>query len=446
MQFANHDIPSNNVPRPFRNGSFYRVAHLAGFDGLRLLAALGVIFSHAFVIATGLNTKGSPTMWEEVAYRMGDYGVFTFFIISGFLLSRSLLANPDSIVYAVNRILRLLPAFVFYSLVMGLLIGPVLSSLEPAHYFTNDKIFAFFRWGLDSLTSPSLPGMFEDDGGQAGVVNGSLWSLHYEALSYLFLIALWTIFRGPARVAIAMAGVAILTASSTTAAHQIQSIAFTLPYFAGGVMMNVIYRTYGVNWLGAAISVIAFVISCFFGVQALAFSVLGAYLVVFVGDRPNFLTKPTAKIGDLSYGLYLFGWPVEQAIRQVTSTTSPMTIFWIAVPATAVFAFLSCHLVERPAMRLRRPVGRNINAGLQRLLTRTGRSRNAAVWGGTVTYVTLALVILASGWQWWFVLESVVKVVLVAAAGSLIAYILHRIARGGQSNRPPYVDVAYSGE
>lgn len=406
--------------------------HFPGFDSLRLLAALGVIFSHAYVIG-----GGGHALPAEVAYRMGEYGVYTFFIISGFLLARSLSANSDPIVYAVNRILRLLPAFVFYSLVMGLLIGPAFSTWAPTDYFRSEQLYAFFRWGLDSLTSPDLPGVFIRDDPQSGIVNGSLWSLHYEALSYLFLIALWMLFRGPSLVACVMMAVSIFTVVSPSARHLLPSIAHTLPFFAGGVLLNVVYLRVGMHGWAAVVCAIAILVGGLLGVAPLVFSVFGAYLVIYFGRLPNFLTRPIARIGDLSYGLYLFGWPVEQAIRQVSPGAGPMAIFCIAVPVTAVFAFLSCRLVEQPAMRLRRPAATFIRNGLRSLGERAGRSRQAMIWGATASFVVTAFALLASSSQWWFVLASFGKVVAAAAVGAIGTCVLHRLL---SSQRGPAIE------
>jgi peptidoglycan/LPS O-acetylase OafA/YrhL len=72
---------------------------------------------------------------------------------------------------------------------------------------------------------------------------------------------------------------------------------------------------------------------------------------------------PAARFGDLSYGLYIYGWPVEQAVMWLYGGHAAWwQVFLIAVPATAALAFLSWHLVERPILRLK-PGGRAAAAG-----------------------------------------------------------------------------------
>ena len=66
-----------------------------GFDGLRLAAATSVLFSHAFLIAEGTDDSEPLRHLLGPGNIIGLYGVFTFFIISGFLLTRSLATGPE---------------------------------------------------------------------------------------------------------------------------------------------------------------------------------------------------------------------------------------------------------------------------------------------------------------------------------------------------------------
>jgi peptidoglycan/LPS O-acetylase OafA/YrhL len=96
-------------------------AEFPGFEGLRLVAAASVLFSHAFLIATG-NENGEPFVRTlGPGNIIGLYGVYTFFIISGFLLARSLARESGPSVFAINRILRIYPGFVFCVIITAFL-------------------------------------------------------------------------------------------------------------------------------------------------------------------------------------------------------------------------------------------------------------------------------------------------------------------------------------
>ena len=401
-------------------------AHFAGFDGLRFIGALAVIFSHSFLIATGSENEEPFVRLLGPHNSAGLYGVFVFFGISGFLLAKSLSANPNAIRYVVNRVLRILPAFVFCILICALLIGPIFSAAGVRGYFSDSPVLDYVRSSLDSLSDMKLTGLFAYDADLANVVNGSLWSLRYEALSYVVLLILWTVFRTGGLVAGVIVAIAALTRISPAVNNAIPGIAYTLPYFAAGVLMNWVHTRFGTRMSGVLICGVALLVSCFFGWQLFAFAPFGAYLIVFLGERPNPLSWLTSKIGDCSYGLYLFGWPIEQIVKQVTGTTNPWRIMATALPFAFLLAFISCKVIETPAIALKRIGEDFLRRGFQRAVSWFGNVSSAAAWGARVAFVVGASFVIISEKRWFYFLESMGEVFLGVVAGSLIAIVIYR--------------------
>jgi len=397
--------------------------HFPGFDGLRLVAAVAVMFSHAFLIATGSETTEPFVRLLGPGNIVGLYGVFTFFIISGFLLARSLSAGARPISYTVNRVLRLLPAFVFQLIVVALVIGPLCSSLPAAEYLASPAIPEFVKSALNGLGDAQLPGVFNYPGDLATVVNGSLWSLRYEAQTYVFLLLLWTLLGGSRVVAGVIAVAALLTWTVPFVENAILGVAYTLPYFAGGVVMHSVHRRFGTNLYGAGVSVVLLLLACVFDLQAYAFALFGAYLVVFLGERRNPGSGIADRIGDCSYGVYLYGWPAEQMVKQLTLTTDPMRLLALAVPVTFLLALISCHVIERPAMRPKRAVAAWIASWVA-----SYSPRRAAVLGAKASFVVGTTMILWSAERSWRFLESMGQVLIGVVAGSMIAVALYHAA------------------
>lgn len=400
--------------------------HFAGFDGIRLVAAIAVILSHAFVIAGGTNEGGLLIQLlggRKVLGVLGDYGVATFFIISGFLLSRSLRFNPSIVTYAVNRTLRIVPAFAAYVLVAAFVIGPIGTGLPLGSYFSSAEPWTFVGHSLNGFTDWVLPGVFTYDGELAKQMNGSLWSLRYEALSYVFLLLVWTTCRSVTLATWVVVAVAIGTWTSPFVTARVVGIAYTLPYFAGGVLMQWVHARYGTHHAGAVASAVLLVVAGVFHLQTQAFAVLGAYLVVFFGERQNPGSKLAEKIGDCSYGLYLYGWPVEQLLRQLTGTTAPMLLFGTALAVTWALAFLSCHLIERPAMKHRRTLAAWVRSAFAMLFR---GALAPATAGSRIAFVAGAAFLLTAG-HWWLVIQSIGELALVMLAGAIITALVHRI-------------------
>ena len=85
----------------------------------------------------------------------------------------------------------------------------------------------------------------------------------------------------------------------------------------------------------------------------LLFPLCGGYLVIYLALHPGLPVFPAARFGDLSYGLYIYGWPVEQLVLYLRPDAGWRELFAIALPVTAIVAFCSWHLVEKRALKLK---------------------------------------------------------------------------------------------
>jgi peptidoglycan/LPS O-acetylase OafA/YrhL len=400
----------------------------AGFDGLRLFGAVSVMFSHAFLIATGSEDTEPFIRLLGPGNLLGLYGVFTFFIISGFLLTRSLQSRPSAITYSVNRALRILPGFLFCTFLTVAVIGPLFTTLTVKEYFSSPETLEYVRRTLSILNDYGLPGVY---GGPEGhittVVNGSLWSLHYEALSYVFLLLVWTIAPSSRIAALVAVILSVLIWVFPGVSKAIASVAYTLPYFAGGVLMQWIHSRFGITRLGAAISLVLLLASCLFGWQSYAFALFGAYLIVFLGERPNVGSWIARKFGDCSYGIYLFGWPAEQMVRKLTNTTDPWLLFVMALPLAALLGWISFHAIEKPAMNSRTVVAARIRRAVSSVFEAM-RSPRAGVLGAKTGFVLGGALLLVSKVQWWYFTESMGLLILGAMAGSVVFMVGNRAA------------------
>jgi peptidoglycan/LPS O-acetylase OafA/YrhL len=348
------------------------------FAVLRLVAALLVLFSHSFAVA------GRPQPLAPVkGIDLGTVGVLIFFSMSGFLVARSWAGVPRLRDFAAKRALRLLPALFVSSLVTALILGPLVTT-EPLHAYLDDHATKYYVLNNSLLqTDYALPGVFLHLP-YAAIVNGSLWTLPIEAKAYVFAAlagALGLLTRRPwAMVPIAVLAVAATIDSVRTqipgADHFVASLldvqaspslvyaaqqgkldewAALFAAFAVGAALFATRRLIPLRWDLAALVVAAWV-----GVAKLddgsgrapltAAAVALPYLLLVVAyAAPGRLRLPP-RIGDLSYGTYLYAFPVGQALEQVTKTRSGWAICALSLPPTLALAFASWRLVEAPAL------------------------------------------------------------------------------------------------
>jgi peptidoglycan/LPS O-acetylase OafA/YrhL len=325
-----------------------------GFDGIRLAAAISVLFSHAFLIAEG-SEDGEPLRHLlGPGNIIGLYGVFTFFTISGFLLMRSLASGAEAVQFSISRFLRIVPGFLFCIVATSLLIGALVTPLTLYGYYTQPDTYRYV-WSSVACLCDSWETSFQFGTHPvvAGVKNGSLWSLGYEVLSYLFLLWLWILLRRPLLVAGAAGLAALMTLLSPHVSLMMPGIAYTLPYFSGGVIMYTVYRRFGTLPRLAWLCLGFICASALVGFQQYAFALFGPYILVFLAERPNIGSRFAQRWGDLSYGAYLFGWPMEQLVQHFLGLRNGWQLFALSLPMVFACAAISWWAIERPCLRLK---------------------------------------------------------------------------------------------
>lgn len=327
-----------------------------GFDGIRFIAAAAVIFSHSFLIAEGSEDREPLNHLLGPKNIIGLYGVFTFFMISGFLLVRSFAFDGSLLRFFFNRFLRILPGFLFCTVLSIYLLGSLSTGLSLYDYFGHTSTYMYGWNNMRCLCdSGTLPQVFMQTGETTkGVVNGSLWTLRYELLCYLVLLLIWAVFRKTTTVVIILSVMALFQVTLPDEWPALLPIGYTLPYFAMGGLMYEVNRRFGTNNRLALTAGLALLVTFFLGKQHVSFAVLGAYVVIHLGKRANFLTGFTRRVGDWSYGLYLFGWPVQQLIKEATGVSNGYKLFLYSFPLALLFSAISWYLVEKPALRLKR--------------------------------------------------------------------------------------------
>jgi len=134
-----------------------------------------------------------------------------------------------------------------------------------------------------------------------------------------------------------------------------------LPFFAAGMALYKL-RARAFDGRLALVALASAAASIPLGLFILLFPIFGSYLVLYAALERRWPVVPAARFGDLSYGLYIYGWPVEQLVTRLLGGAAPWwQVFALSLPAAAAVAFLSWHLIEAPALRLK-PVSRRVLA------------------------------------------------------------------------------------
>lgn len=327
------------------------------FDRLRLIAAGLVIYGHGYALAApGHDGMDLLLRLTRTAYA-GEIAVWMFFVISGFLLTMRWQRCPEALRFVRNRALRILPAYAVCLLLCVLLLGPLLTRLPPADYLGNSSTWAYLIGNLSFLSMRyHLPGVFESLP-YAGVVNGSLWSLQAEVWAYaLLLLAGLLGLLKPGRYAIAVllgAALTLLLASQLT--RLAPEIPPALGAFALGALAAVHARRIpmhgGLPLLTTVLFVIALLLDTGPGIRRGLLLLVVASLTLWLAYRYPQRGGPRA---DPSYGVYLYGFPVQQLWISAVPGLSPLALTVLALPVAWLLGRASWRWIEAPALRWKR--------------------------------------------------------------------------------------------
>lgn len=374
-------MPATDAPLPAKTFEAVMAAgRTTGFDYLRLGLAVAVVCSHSIDVSYGVNFT---VTFENGPIRPLIAVILPmFFALSGFLVAGSLDRCRSLVSFIGLRIIRLAPALAFETVLAALLLGPLLTQLPLAEYF-SDSLLAHYFLNIVGDIQYLLPGLFESNP-WARTVNAQLWTLPYELMCYtaLAVLAVLGVHRRRLAFALVVVGLNLVLASHyfITAAGDGWNPLPVAPgpslvlAFLYGIVLH-LYRDVlpHAHRLGLPAGMLALALLIHPATDYFV-PFLAAYFTVWLG-----LMRPPESVltrhGDYSYGIFLFGFPIQQAVTQVMGP-SFHEWYWniaVAVPLTILFAILSWHAVEKPSLGLRKPLKR-----LEDRMLAAAEARNAA--------------------------------------------------------------------
>jgi peptidoglycan/LPS O-acetylase OafA/YrhL len=333
------------------------------FDFVRLVAAISVVFSHAFLVAEGTEANEPLVRLSGNQAVLGLIGVFVFFAISGYLVTESYCRSPAAGAFALRRALRIFPGLIVNTLICALVLGPLVTTQPLATYFADSAVGNYIVKTLTlNPVIPALPGVVFVDNPVGLIVNGSLWTLRPEAMMYAMIVILGIFRLLRVSVAVVLVGVGIAAVcfeQYTKPLGDLGGWAWMLGFFAAGMCLYFLRDRLPFNRWSALFALAALVAFSVVGHLIMLFPLAGAYLAIYAGRRYDRCLDYSRYVGDLSYGIYIYGWPAEDAVIYLSGgRASWWQVFLGALAIALPLAYLSWHLVEQPALRWGRRVSR----------------------------------------------------------------------------------------
>lgn len=323
-------------------------------DFLRLLAAVGVVFGHAFVFAGEIDpiTKAISSMDLPQMDAIHGISVWFLFFISGYLVSASYAHRHDPLDYIWSRFLRIFPGL-FLVILLTTLCGVFITTLSAGDYFTDKTTWKYFTRNILGFSIKyELPGVFMNNHSTA--VNGSLWTIPLELRLYLvvLLLGLCRLFKhlrllSGILLALILAQVAYQHFYNTSG---IKIGAGPVPLFLIGSLFFTIRGNLSQRWIWLPL-----VIAAWFPLRHVP--VAGHVLLLFsfcytfhlVTKIPKIRLLDVGHSGDYSYGVYLWSAPIQQTLVW-SGIKGGWTVFAISLVLSLLAGIISWHLVEKRAL------------------------------------------------------------------------------------------------
>ncbi|MGY3173564.1 peptidoglycan/LPS O-acetylase OafA/YrhL [Pseudomonas sp. TE12234] len=336
---------------------------------LRLVAALMVLYAHSF------DCYGNVPEIFIGLDSYGGLGIEIFFIVSGYLIAKSWSFDPSVINFLVKRSLRIFPALIVVVVVTSFLLGPIFSTLTVKQYFSD---LAFIMYLKNVILSPVfyLPGVLEH-ARIANVINGPLWSLPIEFFMYLVVVALGLLFKGGRLIyTVATALFALMVVYWCWRDAPLLVVYGTdvrnIPLIGIYFMIGACYAKWGLErWFslsGVTVMVMATLLLAPYSLisKSLLWLTL-PYVVLAYGLSSSWLGSLVNKVGDCSYGVYIYAFPVQQFVLLKFPDIAYSTYLVTTVVMTLVLGYGSWHLIEKRVLKFKpknkaRPVSNRVDA------------------------------------------------------------------------------------
>lgn len=320
------------------------------FNLMRMIAASAVLVSHAWPLT--MTRAVSEPLLEQTGYSLGIACVVVFFAISGYFITKSFDRRAVFADFALARVSRIFPGLAVALLLTAFVIGPAFSALSSSVYFARWETWAYVPQNLMlAHLRFGLPGVWES-APFSGVTNGSLWTLKYEVGCYagVVICGYLGLLRPklyPLVLAVAVAAMVVVPGGDMALSAR---VAVLCGAFAIGAGCYVYRAQVPISGLLAIGLVVLAVVTHGTRVYPVFYAAALGYPALAFGFADLPALRAYNRLGDYSYGMYIYAFPIGQALVATIPGLTPWRLVALNAPLALACAILSWRLVEGPAL------------------------------------------------------------------------------------------------
>ena len=337
---------------------------------VRLIAAFMVMYMHSLALCQA--NQEADLMYTLTFHKAlsGQVGVDIFFVISGFLIYRSYERKNNVLSFLKARFLRIWPLLAAFILVTAFILGPAFTALTREEYFAGN-ISEYLLNLLFISGDNRLPGVFANHINKSS--NGSIWTLQYEVICYLLVLVFVPLCKKYKKAIFALVACSAFVYLFFTYSPESESLIplsrvalrnmgrLTME-FEIGAMYYIYSDKILLSFKYFLIAVAGIIVFPIFFDYEIAFAIFGAYIVMYIGFGYYGVSKLYNKVGDISYGVYVLSFFVQQRLIDILGKSpdgyqvlrmNPYQNLWLTTVIVLPLSFFSWHLFEKQLLKLK---------------------------------------------------------------------------------------------
>lgn len=342
------------------------------FGVIRVAMALAVMASHSFFFVSG--DPLSEPMIKWTGHSLGEHAVQVFFFLSGILVTESVLRSRSPLDFVTGRVLRIFPGLLLCVILTAVLLGPVIGKHGVVIYFKDAALPSYVVKTMLLISGAApLPGVFEQLPA-AHLVNMSLWTLKYEVLCYAVLaIVGFTVLRhdrwrraGTATLAVLVSVIFLRSPVPGDAYSSLENLRYFALYFGVGTLAALNKEKLPIDWKATGLLGVGYLALVGTPLAELSCALFLGSLTLLAATWRYGPLRALANRFDLSFGIYIYGAPIQQALLQADQGLGVGGLTLAALIPTITLAAASWFWIEKPAQAARSIVVGRVTAWIER--------------------------------------------------------------------------------
>ena len=341
------------------------------FDYIRIILSLFVIIAHCYTIFFGTGKVDFITEKILRTESLGGIAVIGFFILSGFMITQSLIHSKNIKHFVIKRLIRIFPSLIIMLFLVILLLGLLVYNGNKIRYFKSPIVWEYFGDNINLFgnTKYSIAGIFINNP-YPNVINGSIWTLKHEFMIYIILM-IFSICHILKKRKVMMSITVILIfiyisqinlspilswANNIGVIAEIDQFIKLSMYFMIGSTIYLYKEKIKMNKKYFFLDCIILLTGIFLNLAKYVLIFTIPYILMYLGTL-KIKHNWSEKIGDFSYELYIYAFPTQQLLVYYFKDKINIYLYiFLSIACTSIIGIIMTIIVDNNIKKLKNKI------------------------------------------------------------------------------------------